>query len=96
MPFAKGHKLGKGRPKGSKNEITGEIKEGITLFVHCNRHKLNEWLDRVAEKDPARALEIILSAAEFVTPKMQRIEADIRADQTIIKIYEPFELLVNG
>lgn len=92
MAFTKDHKLSKGRPKGSSNHISKEVKEGIALFVHTNRHRLIEWLERVAEKDPARAIEIVLSASEFVAPKLQRIEADIRADITEIRILEPLEL----
>jgi hypothetical protein len=42
MPFEKGHKLGKGRPKGSENELTKQMKTvKETLIAVFNKRQEN-------------------------------------------------------
>ncbi len=78
MAFAKGHKLAKGRPKGTSNKATDAARHAIALFVDENAHRLQEWLDKIAEKDPQKAFDSFQSVIEYHIPKLARttIEGD--------------------
>jgi len=63
-----------GRPKGSPNKTTREIREGFQILIENNLDKLEGWLIKVAEKDPARALELTVKLTDFIIPKLSRTE----------------------
>jgi hypothetical protein len=46
--MALGHKTG-GRQAGTPNKATSEAREAIGQILNGNVHKLNEWLDTVAD-----------------------------------------------
>lgn len=73
MANTTGQKYG-GRKKGTPNKTTKEIRDGFQLLVENKLDKMEAWLDRVAEKDPARALELISKLTDFVIPKLSRNE----------------------
>lgn len=70
----------KGRPKGSPNRATADVRAAIAAFAEGNAHKLQDWLDRVAEgsgglkPDPAKAADLYLRAIEYHIPKLARTE----------------------
>lgn len=70
----------RGRPKGSPNRATADVRAAIAVFAEGNAHKLQEWLDRVAEgsdgvrPDPAKAADLYLRAIEYHIPKLARTE----------------------
>lgn len=69
-----------GRPKGSPNRATADVRAAIAAFAEGNAHKLQDWLDRVAEgsggvkPDPAKAADLYLRAIEYHIPKLARTE----------------------
>ena len=71
---------GIGRPKGSPNKATAAVREAIAVFAEGNAHKLQEWLDDVANgvggnrPDPAKAADLYLRAIEYHIPKLARTE----------------------
>ena len=71
---------GKGKPKtggrkpGVTNKTTSQAREAIALFVDNNAHRLEGWLDRVAEENPAEAFRLFQSVVEYHIPKLQRTE----------------------
>ena len=71
--MAKGMKTG-GRAPGTPNKATQQAREAIARFVDGNAHRLQEWLDRIAEEDPKRAFELFQSVIEYHVPKLQRTE----------------------
>ena len=73
MPFEPGNKLG-GRKPGSLNKNTATIKEAYQALLENNLDNISEWLAKVAEKDPARATELMLKLSEYVVPKLARTE----------------------
>lgn len=73
MANTTGQKYG-GRKKGTPNKTTKEIRDGFQLLVENKLDKMEAWLDRVAERDPARALELISKLTDFVIPKLSRNE----------------------
>lgn len=40
---------GKGRLKGTPNKATADARHAIALFVDNNAHRLQEWLDSIAD-----------------------------------------------
>jgi len=49
MAAPKGHKRYGGRAKGSPNKATADARAAIALFVDRNAHRLQGWLDGIAE-----------------------------------------------
>lgn len=77
--MARGVKTG-GRRPGSGNKATGEAKAAIAMFVDNNAHRLEDWLDAVANGDPendvkpnpGKAFELFQSVVEYHIPKLGR------------------------
>ena len=77
--MANGRKTG-GRKPGSTNKVLGEAKAAIGMFVDGNVHRLEGWLDAVANGDPehdirpnpAKAFELFQSVVEYHIPKLGR------------------------
>ena len=61
----------RGRPPGSPNKITRDIRAALRDLAEGNSHRVQEWLDRVAETDPAEALRLWLALLRYVTPTLQ-------------------------
>lgn len=63
-----------GRPTGAKNKIQLHIKEKIQQIVESNLPNLGGWIEQVAQRDPAKALEMTSKLMEYVLPKMKAVE----------------------
>jgi hypothetical protein len=71
--MAKGTKTG-GRTRGTPNKTTQEFKEALNGLLEHSAPHLTQWLDRVAQDDPAKALDTINKYIEYVYPKLAREE----------------------
>ena len=71
--MAKGFKTG-GRKPGTPNKATQDVREAIAIFAQANVGSMDAWLKQVAEKDPAKALDLYLRAIEYHLPKLGRME----------------------
>ena len=67
--------------RGVPNKNTTEIREAFQLLVSSKLPQLSEWLDKVAEDNPEKALDIVVKFSDFVIPKLQRTE--IKTEITI-------------
>lgn len=67
-----------GRPVGSRNKYTKQIKEAFGLLLENNLEHLGEWLNSVAEEDPKAALDIVLKMSERFVPRLK--QTDITSD----------------
>ena len=47
-----------GKPKGAQNKVAEEIKRAFAQLLENNVPQLEQWIARVGERDPAKALEI--------------------------------------
>jgi hypothetical protein len=47
--MAQGKKTGGGSRKGTPNKATQQAREAIGMFVDSNAHRLQGWLDQIAE-----------------------------------------------
>ena len=71
-----------GRSAGVPNKVTAQAREAIALFVDDNAPRLAQWLDAVANGDPAhdvkpnpaKAFELFQSVIEYHVPKLARTE----------------------
>jgi hypothetical protein len=48
----------------------------FSAFVEHNAERVQELFDQVAEKDPAKALELLAKMSEFVVPRLSRSTVD--------------------
>ena len=65
---------GAGRQKGSINKVTRETREVIQELIDGNSGNLEGWLEKVAQDDPAKAIELCLKMMEYILPKLSRTE----------------------
>jgi hypothetical protein len=86
---------GPGRPKGSANKATQNVREMISVIAEQNAPKFAEWLNTVAlgdgdkvKPDPGKAADLYLRAIEYHIPKLARTEVsglDGTPIETIVK-----------
>lgn len=67
-----------GRPKGTPNKVTGEVREWIKGIINKQRPQLEKDLKNL---DPAERWRIIEKLMSYVVPKMQAVEAKIDFSQ---------------
>jgi len=67
-------KAGPGRPKGLPNKATANVRAALALLAERNASKLEEWISRVAKKDPAKAADLMIRIFEYHIPKLARTE----------------------
>lgn len=68
MPFEKNNQLSQGRPKGSPNRITGELRACLGEFASQNIHRLQEWIDGI--DNPADKLSVFTKILSYLLPKV--------------------------
>ena len=72
--FAEGNT---GRPKGSVNKSSNEIRETFQLLLSNNLEKIQDDLNELEAKD---RIKLLLDLASFIIPKMKSV--DLKADKT--------------
>lgn len=91
MAAPKGNKFAVGRPKGKPNRATTEVKFAFKLFVENHLDDLEKWLQKVAAKDPAQALDFMLKFSEYFIPKLARTEHSDPEGKPLIILSMPNE-----
>ena len=67
--------MSRGRPKGSKNKVSGEMRLVVADFVERNSEKMQGWLDRIeTDEGPLEAFKRIEALMEYCIPKLARSE----------------------
>lgn len=101
--MARGFKTG-GRPPGGINKATKEARAAIAKFVNSNAHRLQTWLDAIADgqtdkegnvivpPNPTRAFELFQSVIEYHVPKLARMELEHSGEVTHVSELTPEEL----
>jgi hypothetical protein len=72
-----------GRPKGSLNKATLDVRNALRLIAERHVGNLNGWVQRISKKDPARAADLVLRMFEYFIPKVSRLEVSGRDGQPI-------------
>lgn len=65
---------GKGRKKGVPNRATSDIKAAIAAALNEFGPQLPALLRKVAQRNPARAVELVAKLAEYTLPKLGRVQ----------------------
>ena len=86
MGFEKGHKYGKGRPKGKPNKTTAEIKDLIVNVVGTQMDKWPAAIDKMMKEDPAEAMKITARLIDYVLPKQSKIDIEGELKHKVEKI----------
>jgi len=68
--------------KGTPNKTTKELRNAFQYFVENNVTQFQDWIERVAENNPAKAIELVSSLGEYILPKLSRteIDADVKTE----------------
>jgi len=76
MPFTPGDpNINKnGRPSGSPNKQTRDIRQAYQNLVEMNLENMTSWLASVAAEDPEKAMDLMLKLSEYIIPKLARQE----------------------
>jgi hypothetical protein len=74
---------GKGRYKGKTNLVNLSIREIFAEFVYKNASTAQELYEKVAKKDPAKALQILTNLADFILPRLQRTEMKMEGSSLV-------------
>lgn len=86
MAFEVGHKFGKGRPPGSPNRSTEQMKLSIARATNRVLDNMPTILDKLIKEDPKAAVDLAIKLMEFHIPKMSRIEMKAEIEQKIQQI----------
>lgn len=68
--FATGNRGG-GRPKGSKNRATKDLRQFVDDFINNNRDKIQEDFDLL---EPKERIDTIIKLMDYLLPKLKRTE----------------------
>ena len=63
-----------GRPKGSKNIKTEQIRTAYQKLTEENLDNMTQWLNQIAAENPEKAMQLMINLSEFVIPKLARTE----------------------
>jgi len=72
-----------GRQKGTANKATARLREAFTGLLEDNMGRVQELFDKVAEKNPQKALELLLKLSEFAIPKLRAIEVNNESEEAL-------------
>ena len=73
MPFEKGHNHSTGRPKGSTNKISKEIREVSAMLLQGQLEALQDKLPTLKDSDYIKAIGLLM---KHVLPAQKQIEVD--------------------
>jgi hypothetical protein len=73
-----------GRPKGVGNKSTEAIRTAFADLVSSNLDNMQDWLERTAEDNPAKALQIVSDIAQYSLPKLKQVDSTIDIGDSII------------
>lgn len=74
-----------GRPLGRKNDMTMQVREAFTLLLQKKLPDMEAMIDKVAEKNPDKALELIIKITERFVPRLTKNEITGADGQDLFK-----------
>jgi uncharacterized protein YdeI (BOF family) len=86
MAFQKGNKLGKGRPKGSENKTTQEIKDMISAVVAGQVEHWKNDMEKIRKKNPEEAIRLTAKFIDYVLPKQTKVELEGELSHKVEKV----------
>lgn len=79
----------KGRPKGSQNKSTKDIRELFNTLLESNLTQIQKDITELSPKD---RINVMLKISEFVIPKLRSVEMDSKFSDEAYKDYERLKL----
>jgi hypothetical protein len=81
----------RGKEAGSKSKRGNDkqseaIRIIFTSILNNNTNNLQEWIDKVAKDNPAKAIELILKMSNYVLPKLRQTELQSEALPDTMKV----------
>ena len=73
MPFEKGHNQSTGRPKGSTNLVSKEIREVSAMLLQGQLEALQDKLPTLKDSDYIKAIGLLM---KHVLPAQKQVEVD--------------------
>ena len=55
------------------------VRKALMYLAKGNVHRAQAWLDRVAQEDPARAIDLWLKMLKFTVPELRAVAVDLHA-----------------
>lgn len=86
MPFEIGNNHGKGRPKGSQNKTTAQIKD---FLMSVSEHLEGSLFDDLKELNPYDRVKVWLTIQEYLLPKLSRQQTEQADNDVNIRIFYP-------
>lgn len=74
-----------GRPKGSPNKITEEIREAYAMVLENRLPDLDRWIMQVSHEDPAKAADLLMKLSERFLPMLSRQEVTGKDGEDLFK-----------
>jgi len=75
MPFSENNKkAGPGRPAGVQNKVAEDIKKTFSLLLENKLPELEDWITKIADKNPDKAVDLLLKISERFVPKITKNE----------------------
>lgn len=69
-----------GRVKGVPNKTTKEFKQACTNLIDYATPRMVDWLDKIAQDDPDKALKHVYNFAQFGYPLLSRRDQNTTHD----------------
>ena len=82
MPFEKGHKEGKGRPKGAENKLTKEAREIFLETLEGEAPHIAAAFEIVRKENPKAYLDLFAKYAQYFVPKKTENSHDHKGNLT--------------
>ena len=73
MPFEKGHSHSTGRPKGSQNKVSKEIRDVSAMLLQGQLDALQEKLPTLKDSDYIKAIGLLM---KHVLPAQKQVEVE--------------------
>lgn len=83
MPFTS--ETATGRPKGVGNKSTEAIRSAFAMLVEDNLANMQDWLERTAQTNPHKALQVMSDLAQYSLPKLKQVDATIDVGDSLIQ-----------
>ena len=74
-----------GRPKGSPNKITEQIREAYAMVLENRLPDLERWIMQVSHEDPAKAADLLMKLSERFLPMLSRQEVTGKDGEDLFK-----------
>jgi len=74
-----------GRPKGTPNKITQEIRDAYAMVLQNKLPDLERWITQVSHEDPAKAADLLMRLSERFLPMLARTEITGKDGEELFK-----------